>query len=75
MSETCNECGRSVKWGSGRLVNRAADFNGPSDRAGPVLEAEEAEGDSSGVVRQVRDAGRMNQRPLTEEEIGRKSSG
>ncbi len=32
MSEICNECGRSVKLGSGRFVNRVADFNGPDER-------------------------------------------
>jgi hypothetical protein len=25
--EICNECGRSVKWGSGFYVNRVIDFN------------------------------------------------
>lgn len=25
--EICNECGRSVKWGSGFFVNRVPDFN------------------------------------------------
>jgi len=25
--EICNECGRSVKWGSGFFVNRVVDFN------------------------------------------------
>ncbi len=27
MSEICNECGESVKWGSGRFVNRVPDCN------------------------------------------------
>ena len=27
MKEVCNECGGSVKFGSGRLVNRISDFN------------------------------------------------
>ena len=25
--EICNECGTSVKWGSGLFVNRVVDFN------------------------------------------------
>ncbi len=32
MSETCNECGESVRLGSGRFVNRVPDFNEPEDR-------------------------------------------
>ena len=27
MKEICNECGKSVKFGSGRFVNRILDFN------------------------------------------------
>ena len=27
MKEICNECGKSVKFGSGRFVNRISDFN------------------------------------------------
>lgn len=27
LRELCNECGRSVAWGSGRFVNRVVDFN------------------------------------------------
>jgi hypothetical protein len=27
MTEICNECGKSVKWGSGRFVNRVGDGN------------------------------------------------
>jgi len=30
--EICNECGRSVKFGSGLYVNRVADFNEYEDR-------------------------------------------
>mgnify|MGYP001613849842 CR=1 FL=1 len=30
--EICNECGRSVKQGSGRFVNRVCDFNEEEDR-------------------------------------------
>jgi hypothetical protein len=32
MSEICNECGKSVKWGSGRFVNRVPDTNSVEDR-------------------------------------------
>jgi len=32
MSEICNECGRSVKLGSGWFVNRVPDFNQPEER-------------------------------------------
>jgi len=32
MSEICNECGRSVKWGSGWFVNRVPDLNEPEER-------------------------------------------
>lgn len=27
MSEHCNQCGRSIAWGSGLFVNRVHDFN------------------------------------------------
>ena len=27
IGETCNECGRSVAWGSGDFVNRVIDLN------------------------------------------------
>jgi hypothetical protein len=27
MTEVCNECGRSVAWGSGHFVNRVPDLN------------------------------------------------
>ena len=27
MIEICNECGRSVRWGSGLFVNRIPDFD------------------------------------------------
>lgn len=27
IKEICNECGNSVKFGSGRFVNRISDFN------------------------------------------------
>ena len=27
MKEICNECGKPVKFGSGRFVNRISDFN------------------------------------------------
>ena len=30
--EICNECGKSVKFGSGRFVNRIPDFNTPEER-------------------------------------------
>lgn len=30
--EICNECGNSVKWGSGKFVNRVVDFNTKKDR-------------------------------------------
>jgi hypothetical protein len=30
--EICNECGRSVKPGSGLFVNRVPDFNSPEER-------------------------------------------
>ena len=26
-TEICNECGKSVKWGTGLFVNRVLDFN------------------------------------------------
>lgn len=32
--EICNECGRSVAWGSGRFVNRVADLNDAETRRG-----------------------------------------
>ena len=32
MSEICNECGRSVKPGSGNFVNRVPDCNTPEER-------------------------------------------
>jgi hypothetical protein len=32
MSEICFECGRSVKFGSGRFVNRIPDGNDYEDR-------------------------------------------
>ncbi len=32
MEEICNECGKSVKFGSGRFVNRIPDFNTPEER-------------------------------------------
>lgn len=32
MTEICNECGRSVKLGSGNFVNRVPDFNTPEER-------------------------------------------
>lgn len=32
MSETCNECGNSVKIGSGFFVDRVADLNEYEDR-------------------------------------------
>jgi len=32
MTETCNECGRSVARGSGRFVNRIIDVNTVDDR-------------------------------------------
>lgn len=31
-TETCNECGRSVAWGSGWFVNRVPDFNSIEER-------------------------------------------
>jgi len=31
-TEVCNECGKSVKWGSGLYVNRILDFNEFEDR-------------------------------------------
>ena len=30
--EICSECGKSVKFGSGRFVNRVPDFNTPVER-------------------------------------------
>lgn len=30
--EICNECGQSVKWGSGNFINRIPDFNSPEER-------------------------------------------
>ena len=30
--EICSECGKSVKFGSGRFVNRVPDFNTPAER-------------------------------------------
>lgn len=32
MSEICNECGRSVKWGSGWFINRISDCDEPEER-------------------------------------------
>ena len=32
MSEICNECGRSVKPGSGNFINRVPDFNSVEER-------------------------------------------
>jgi len=32
MSEICNECGKSVAWGSGRFVNRIPDANTVEER-------------------------------------------
>lgn len=32
MTEICGECGKSVKPGSGRFVNRIPDFNSPKVR-------------------------------------------
>ena len=32
MAEICNECGRSVKPGSGDFVNRVPDLNTPEER-------------------------------------------
>lgn len=32
LVQICNECGRSVAWGSGRFVNRVPDLNSPSER-------------------------------------------
>lgn len=32
MSEICNECGKSVKFGSGRFVNRVPDCNSVEER-------------------------------------------
>lgn len=32
LVEICNECGQSVKSGSGRFVNRVVDFNTIKDR-------------------------------------------
>jgi len=34
MKEICNECGKSVKFGSGRFVNRISDFNTRAYRKG-----------------------------------------
>jgi uncharacterized protein YlaI len=31
-TQICNECGESVKWQSGRFVNRVLDFNTFEDR-------------------------------------------
>jgi len=31
-NEICNECGRSVKFGSGLFINRVPDFNSPEVR-------------------------------------------
>jgi hypothetical protein len=31
-NETCNECGKSVAFGSGNFVNRTPDFNSVADR-------------------------------------------
>lgn len=31
-NETCNECGQSVRTGSGKFVNRVIDFNGYKTR-------------------------------------------
>jgi len=30
--EICSECGKSVKFGSGRFVNRVPDFDTPEER-------------------------------------------
>lgn len=30
--EICNECGKSVKWGTGLFVNRVQDFNDKETR-------------------------------------------
>lgn len=32
ISEFCNECGNSVKFGTGLFVNRVFDFNSETDR-------------------------------------------
>jgi len=32
VKEICSECGSSVKFGSGRFVNRIPDFNTPAER-------------------------------------------
>ena len=32
MREICNECGESVRFGSGKFVNRVIDFNDPETR-------------------------------------------
>jgi len=32
MTEICNECGKSVAWGSGRFINRIPDANSVKER-------------------------------------------
>ena len=32
VKEICSECGSSVKFGSGRFVNRISDFDTPAER-------------------------------------------
>jgi len=34
MTEVCNECGRSVRLGSGWFINRVPDLNEPQERRG-----------------------------------------
>lgn len=41
--ETCNHCGRSVAFGSGRFVNRVPDFNDISTRVANRLKHPEGD--------------------------------
>jgi hypothetical protein len=71
-NETCNECGQSIRKGSGRFVNRVIDLNGYKTRqgmgkphhVGDYICAEcEAEQDAQpGEVLQFPDEGREERR-------------
>lgn len=76
MAEICNECGRSVKMGSGRFVNRIPDCNTQEERkemGKPYPEGDFvcAECDSQADMKNMDEL--LKSKPLSMEELKTKS--